>query len=471
MPDKDKDQLIASYIKNLLYQHPSLPPILEEIALKKAIPYLVGGAVRDIFLHKSSKDIDIEVEGLSIDCLEKILQQFGTVSLVGKAFGVLKLHSLDIDWSVPRTDSAGRHPQVAFHPHLTPEQAFARRDLTINAMGINLLTHQLIDPFNGLSDLENHKLRTPNPILFIEDPLRFFRVMHFIARFQMEPDEELNQICATMNLNGLALERIAAEFDKLFLLSSSPSRAFVWLARIGRLHEIYPEIAATQGIPQDPEWHPEGDVWEHTLQALDAAAGTVYQNNHERLMILYAALCHDLGKVTTTKFMDNRWRSHGHDVEGERIAKKFLVRISVHTGLIDAACLLVRQHMMPGQLVHNQSTPAAYKRLAARLAPHVTLQQLALVAYADARGRNKNKEDSYDQPVPWIDEFLDRAHKANVLSAPEPPLLQGRDLLDVVKPGPRLGQLIRRAYQIQIDEGIVDKEEIKKRILTQSFED
>ena len=242
---------VQSLLQKLLEQQPLVKKIVAEIAKKNGKALLVGGAVRDLLLGLPTKDLDIEIHGLPLDQLQEILSQFGPVSIVGKSFGVLRLHSLDpafaqdelrrtgIDWSLPRADSAGRHPEVIIDPNMNFADAFKRRDLTINAMGIDLNTYELIDPWNGYADLKAGILRAPDEKLFMEDPLRLFRVMQFIGRFEMQPDKELNAICSKMSFKGISVERIEAEFDKLLLKSKRPSLGIRWLREIGRLHTVF----------------------------------------------------------------------------------------------------------------------------------------------------------------------------------------------------------------------------------------
>jgi len=225
---------IQSILQKLHTMFPLLAAIIEQLHHKGAHVLLVGGAVRDGFLNRVTKDYDIEVHGIAAAELETVLKQFGPVSMVGKSFGVFKLHGMPLDWSLPRTDSAGRKPQVTIDPHMSYQQAFARRDLTINAMGIDLVTQELVDPFNGLHDLEKKILRAPDAALFEQDPLRFFRVMQFIGRFAMEPDEQLNKICKQMDISAVSTERIHAEFEKLFLQADQPSLGIRWINNIGR---------------------------------------------------------------------------------------------------------------------------------------------------------------------------------------------------------------------------------------------
>src|SRR3989339_744937 len=454
-----------------LIKFPHVMQIIQEINAAGGRALLVGGAVRDLLLGLSPKDIDIEVHGLKIDQFQKILEKFGRVSLVGKSFGVLRLNGLDVDWSVPRKDSKGRKPKVVIDSNMSLEEAFRRRDLTVNAMGIDLITHELIDPFGGMSDLKAKQLRVTDKKLFVEDPLRFFRVMQFIGRFEMEPDAELNKICKKMDLSKISRERIEEEFNKLFLRSRSPSLGIEWLRKVGRLKEILPEVNALVGIEQDKKWHPEGDVYIHTLQVLDAMAALAHQkkfNKHDTLMLMWAALCHDLGKPETSEeWEDGGVSSYEHEAVGVPLAKKLMKRFSRDKDLIDGVAKVVKYHMQPGQFIKNKAKPAAYKRLALKLAPHVTLETLALFACADKLGRNPSGmsyslQSSIGKKL-CNDEFVfrDNAKKLKVLNEVEVPVLHGRDLMGSVAPGPKMGRLLKKAYEIQIEEGIKNKAKLK----------
>jgi len=233
------------------------------------------------------------------------------------------------------------------------------------------------------------------------------------------------------------------------------------------LRELFPELGALIGVPQEPAWHPEGDVFEHTMQCLDAAAAMEYEGDQEKLKVMYAALCHDLGKPFTTEKIGGQWKSFGHSKEGVKFAKKLLSRITKNKDLRDTVSILVRYHMAPSQFVATKAKPAAYKRLAKKLAPLATLIMLAKVARADKLGRNpiKGVPLSKNYPAPVIDKFLKLAKAAHVEKIPEPAVLLGRDLMDVVEPGPRMGEILKKAYEIQLDEGIQDKETLKKMAL------
>lgn len=444
---------------------PLVKSIVERLDQSKGRALLVGGAVRDFLQGRQAKDIDIEVHGLGVHQLEQILKEFGHVRLVGKAFGVLRIDGLDVDWSIPRTDSSGRKPKVDFDPHMPLEQAMRRRDLTINAMAIDMVIKELQDPFDGLRDLQAGILRVPDQTLFMQDPLRYFRVMQFIGRFKMTPDQELYELGKTMDLSDISQERIVEEFAKLCIKGVKPSLGIQWLQDTGRLKTVLPEIYNTIGIKQDPEWHPEGDVYEHSKQAMDAAALLEYKTNEDKLTMVLAALCHDVGKIVATQEIDGRIRSLGHDVKGVPIAATFLDRV-LHTQKIkDKILKLVRYHMMPVAFIKNNAGPAAYKRLAKKLAPEVTMQELTRLAHCDKSGRNPNRQAPFEVcPEELIEAFLERAKQYGVDQTFEPPVLMGKDLLGVVQPGPQLGKLLKKAYKIQIEEGITDKEELKKRL-------
>lgn len=459
---------IQDFITKFTQEQEIPAKIIEQIHVAGGTVLMVGGAVRDCLLNQLTEDFDIEVYGLESQALEKILRQYGFVQYIGKAFGVYLLPGINIDWSLPRIDSVGRKPEVEVNPNLDFETAFRRRDLTINALGINLKTGELVDPFNGVQDLQNKVLRYVDRDLFTDDPLRFYRVMQFVGRLEMVPDAQLNELCNEMDLEDVSVERIEEEFSKLFLKSRNPGLGIKWLQTVGRLYEILPELYATIGVPQNPVWHPEGDVFEHITQALNAAARQEYASDSEKLTIMWAALCHDLGKVEATKLVDGVWKSTGHALIGVPLAKKLLERITHNQDLIKAVCKLVRYHMEPLQFIRNQAGVVAYKRLAINLYPQ-TIRLLAKLALADRAGRKAvgqklpDKLDFSDDLE--LQKFVDQANLAGVWDQMEPPVLQGKDLLDVVKPGPKLGELLQRAYEIQIQESILDKSVLKKRVL------
>ena len=430
---------------------PVIDKIVNHLVSLGAQVYLVGGAVRDIIMKVPLYDIDIEVHHLSPEQLQQALSTFGAVHEDGKSFGVLRVVGVPVDWSLPRSDSAGRKPQVSIDSALGIERALERRDVTMNAFALDLSTGALIDPFGGVQDIKDKILRTPNPDFFVQDPLRFYRVMQFIGRFTMYPDEQLQKLCATMDISAISVERVHAEFDKLMMLSEQPSRGFRWLRALGRIEALLPELAATIGVPQEPSWHPEGDVFEHSMQALDGAKSR---------LIKYAALCHDLGKVTTTREIDGRLRSFNHEQEGVEPARRLMKRLTGSHELIELVGTLTLYHMRPGAYVKQQAGPRAYKALAAELAPALNLSILAELAYADKSGRNPEGNRPLNKPLPDIDEFIERARAYGVLYGPEKPLLTGDDALALGLTGKAIGQALRKAYEYQIEHENISREEM-----------
>ena len=479
-----KDLLLKEISSTTSNVSSELLPILQSINEAGGISYLVGGSVRDIILGRKLKDLDIEIHNLSLDKLEKLLGNFGPVRLVGKKFGVLIIDGFNVDWSLPRKDSIGRKPEVIIDKDMSIETACRRRDLTMNAMAINLNLLEdekikVIDPYGGLNDIENKKLSAVDENLFLEDPLRFFRVMQFVGRFEMQPDEDLNKICKSMSLidfqtdKMIAKERIFEEIKKLFLKSRRPSLGFRWLLQIGRLKELFPELYDLVGCLQRVDYHPEGDAFEHTMQSLDAAAvlddkykseETLYVNEREKLKIMFAVLCHDLGKSEVT---DEDLHSYGHAKVSAKIAKTFLNRFVLDKELIRFASKLSYHHCDLGQLMRQNSSQRAYKRLALKLHPVSNIRQLALVTLADMRGRNPNGPEPLDVFEDEFNLMLQKVRELKIEDGIEKPVLVGRDLLDVVEPGPMLGEILKYAYQIQINEGVKEKEVLRKKAVQQ----
>lgn len=461
-------------VATLVPPHSCIAQTLAALARAGATVFLVGGVVRDILLKKSSKDLDFEVHNLSLEAIIAILEQHGAVHEVGKSFGVLKFRcpgtGVDIDISLPRTDSSGRKPEVHINPAMGIEQALRRRDLTINAMAINMSTLELEDPFDGEQDLKNKVLRCPDEKLFVEDPLRFYRVMQFIGRFALHPDERLSQLCATMDLSTVSRERIEKEMHKLLLQSQRPSLGFRWMLAIGRLRELFPELAVLVNTTQSATWHPEGNVFEHTMQALDAAADICARQHtlteKEKLIIMYAALCHDVGKATTTLVhADGKITSYRHEEVGYDVAYDFLRRFCGDKEIIKAVRKLVRYHMDPGNFLKNNARISAYKRLALKLAPETNCFFLSLIMEADKRGRNGEAQTPLAGSSQAAEAFIKKVEEAGVLLQPEPPVLTGADLLGVIEPGPKMGELVKKAYELQLNEGVTDKEVLKERVL------
>ncbi len=268
--------------------------------------FFVGGWVRDRIMGRESTNVDIEVFGLPADRLRTLLESFGRVEAVGASFQVFKLGDLDI--SLPRRDSkAGRgHKgfEVTGDPFMSIEEAARRRDFRINAILWDPLTAEYEDPFDGRGDIERRVLRVVDPATFTDDSLRALRAIQFAARFSLTVDDEARELCRSMPLDDLPAERVWGEIEKL-LLSPQPSIGLAIALEIGIIEKLFPELKALDGCPQEPEWHPEGDVWVHTLQVVDQARQRIDDLAHpQQIAIMLGALCHDLGKPKVTRFFD-----------------------------------------------------------------------------------------------------------------------------------------------------------------------
>lgn len=327
-----------------------LPAIVKTIAQDieryndKAKAIVVGGAVRDHFLGLSCKDYDVEVYGLDdIKVLEEILAVYGSVNLVGKSFGVLKFsyEGEEYDFSFPRRetkiDKGHRGFDVLVDGTLSYTQASKRRDFTLNALGYDMAKEMFIDPFDGRKDMQSHTLRHIDDSTFVEDPLRIYRAVQFCARFGYTLASETFGLCRQMVRDGmldeLPKERIYTEWSKLLLKSPKPSVGFELMRELGILKGYFPELYALINVPQSPQWHPEGDVWIHTMMTVDEMAHLCRESSEydekQKLKFLFAILCHDLGKAThTTVEEDGHIRAIGHEEAGIAPTKSLLYRLS-----------------------------------------------------------------------------------------------------------------------------------------------
>jgi tRNA nucleotidyltransferase (CCA-adding enzyme) len=203
------------------------------------------------------------------------------------------------------------------------------------------------------------------------------------------------------------------------------------------------------------------------MQTLDAAVpiAATYDSEFKKLVLLYAALCHDLGKVTTTTHINGVIKSIGHEQESKRFATTMLKRITQNNDLIAMVANLVLYHMMPLQFVKGNARLSAYKRLARKLHKAVSISFLADLSCADKRGRNGESHEPLTHDMPDLLMFVERAQKAGVFNAPEEAVISGADLMGSVKPGPAMGRMLEKAYDIQINEGVTDKKELLRRII------
>ena len=413
--------------------------------------FLVGGCVRDgLMLKAEPKDFDIEVFGLQPDVLRCALESRFRLDLVGLSFGVLKIHGHDIDVSLPRRESKRGIGHKGFlidsDPFMSVKEAATRRDFTVNAIYLDPLTGEYEDPWGGRDDLANGVLRHVSE-KFAEDPLRVLRGMQFIARFGFDPDPSTVHVCQGMSMEDLPPERLMEEWRKFILKGVFMSKGMDFLRRTGWVRH-FPELHRLIGCKQDPEWHPEGDVWNHTCCCLNAFAAERYryQDDYENLVVGLAVLCHDLGKPQCSRYdpVKRHIRSLGHDVQGVPPTLKFLKRLTNEERILKDVPPLVKSHMLPYAMWKSDAGDSAIRRLALKVG---SIDRLIRVCTADENGR---------PPLPVADEHLvwlsAEANRLQVLDSMPRPIVQGRDLISLgMKPGVEFGGVLKKCFEAQLD--------------------
>ena len=456
----------------------NIPKVLEDILYNLqelgARPILVGGCVRDHFLNIPVKDYDVEIFGIdSYETIENSLKKFGSVKLVGKSFGVLTLRvdKYDFDFALPRTEKkiGNTHQdfEVITNANLSFKEAAIRRDFTINAIGYDFPKKKFLDPFNGIKDLEKKLIKHIDDKTFIEDSLRVYRAVGFASRFDFKIEEKTKELCKQIISSGeleyLPKERIFEELKKLFLKSSRPSVGFELIRQLGIL-KYFPELNALIGCIQDKEYHPEGDVWIHTMMCLDELARIIREENindeYRKLYLFYGILCHDLGKPFCTQEINGKITSHKHEVLGIEPSISFLSKLTNEKKFIEIVCTLVKNHLAPFQLYLAESSLKAIKRLSLK----VNIEDLCLVCLADCLGRDIPHKDKCYAATTWL---LEKAKELEIHNEPIKALVQGRDLIALgFKPSQKFKEILDFAFDLQLDEHLGKEiiiKEIKKK--------
>ena len=420
---------------------------------------IVGGWVRDRLLGQQSRDVDVEVFGVPADRLRTLLASLGRVEEVGESFQVFKAG--DIDVSLPRRESKSGRGHRGFvvdgDPGMSIAEAARRRDFTINAISWDPLSEEYLDPFDGRHDLATRTLRIVDPQTFGDDSLRVLRAIQFAARFGLTLDGETAALCREIPLDDLPAERIWGEVEKL-LFAPRPSIGLALALGLDVVRRLFPELLALVGCAQEPEWHPEGDVWVHTLQVVDQARTRIDDlPRPQQIAIMLGAVCHDFGKPKTTAFLDGRIRSIDHEEQGVEPATLFLDRLNVHSiegyDVRHQVLGLTAQHLKPGMWfkVKDEVGDGAFRRLAQK----VDLELLARLAKSDCLGREPGTFNC--EAMDW---FLERARVLGVEHRAPGPMLLGRHLLDLgLKPGPRMGELLKAVYEQQLDGSVTTLDE------------
>lgn len=424
--------------------------LAREIALRvrdaDGTAYYVGGCVRDHLLGRESKDIDIEVHDITPDTLRGILSSLGEMTTYGESFGIFGLRHTCLDIAMPRSEravgSGHRDFVCTFDPFIGTYEAALRRDFTVNAMMQDILTGEIIDHFGGRADLERCILRHIDSRRFAEDPLRVLRGAQFAARYYFSVAPETVRLCREMDLSVLAPERVFGELEKALLKAERPSVFFNVLRRMDQLDTWFPELKALIGVPQPPQYHPEGDAWNHSMLVTDYAA-TLRPQAENPLWLMLAALCHDLGKaVSTAPDEDGRIRALGHEETGAVLAEQFLARLTQEKKLRHYVVNMVQLHMQPNMMAGQGAGQKSFNRLFDR---SVCPEDLLLLCKSDLRGSCLT-EDQYARYGEPLLEHL-RVFRETMAR----PDVTGAELIAAgFQPGTALGEALDYAHGLKL---------------------
>ena len=439
--------------------------IAAKIADNGGQAFFVGGCVRDFFLNTKTNDIDIVVEGMGFDKLDSILKTFGETKQTGKEFLVIKINieGQEFDFSIARdeTSTGDGFKNFKINPASLIED-LTRRDITINAMAINILTGELIDPFGGQADIENRIIRHTSA-KFTESSERPLRLMQILARnpeFTIHPDTIA--ICAGMSDKFASIDpsQIAAQFTKLFEKGKRPGMGIMFLKTIGFI-EHFPSLEALDGLPQSAKHHPEGDALIHTCMTMDAMSAICNRegiDGTQRMKLIATAIAHDMGKPETTDTTGDDITSKGH-ASATDAAIAFLNQIGIHQGMIKAIIALTREHMA---IMQGKITPKAIKRIARRLneatgadtasdddkldiRKTATLNDLCFIFEADASARSADREIRLIGQTGAIAKFREIAEALKLDDGQKPTsLITGENLIAMgMKPGKHFGKILK----------------------------
>lgn len=433
----------------------------EEIAKRAAgrngRAYYVGGFVRDGLLGIENKDIDLELHGISADEIRELLAGLGHMMTVGESFGIFGLKGYGIDIAIPRkemtTGRGHRDFDVSVDPFIGAEKAAMRRDFTVNALMQDVLTGEVLDFFGGRDDLMQGILRHVSDESFSEDPLRVLRAAQFAARFEFTVAEETVALCRGISLDALSHERVEAELKKALLKAKKPSVFFEVLRKAERLDEWFPELQVLIGVEQNPVFHGEGDVWNHTMMVIDEAAKyrELVQNPFGFML---AAVAHDFGKAVSTQVIDGKLHAYAHETKGLPLIDAFLRRLTNERQLKKYVLGLCEYHMKPNVLAENGAAVKSTNRMFDSVcAP----RDLIYLSAADNSGRISEKNNSDNTTF-----LFDRLGIYEQLMSR--PFVQGKDLIEAgLTPDKDFTEILAYSHKLRL--AGVEKESALKQTL------
>lgn len=459
--DFDNDEELSVNLQGLL---PIAVRNATQLILEaKGYPYLVGGAVIDLFCESKVKDWDIEVFGLSYQQLSDALEPLGSPDLIGNKFGILKLKTNDIDmeFSIPRKENrVGLKHQdfdIELIPGLSIEEAARRRDFTVNAIYLSLLDGRVFDPYDGLSDLKHGVLQHVDHVTFIEDGLRAFRGIQIIGRKLEVSTIGLQNLVKDMiragDLDNVPEESIFGEFNKLFMKADRFKPSAIYMEKTGIL-EYFVQLKVMQDTPQSEKWHPEGDVWEHTKLVMEQAFKYRDELPEEwRQAFMWGMFLHDIGKPSTVN--PETLSCYGHDKAGGKLARAFMEYLNAPKKLTDMTVQIVVGHMRPRQLVQQKCKMGSWRKLQ-NICP---LNILAYVSMCDSDGRSFPPEGKDGEFKHIMKAWDDLGSPKDIIDS----ILMGRHLIERGhSPGREFGAILGLAYKYQIKTGEKDIDRLYK---------
>lgn len=422
--------------------------------------YYVGGYVRDKFLNKENKDIDVEVYNIPLDRLKSVLSKHGEVVEVGESFGILMVKGYEIDFSLPRTETkqGDKHTdfKVKIDSTLDVETATKRRDFTINSVLQDVLTEEYIDYYNGISDIKKGVIRYVNKDTFIEDELRVLRACQFASRFNFKIDDNIKEVIQGFTYTSLSKERIYEELNKALLKSEKPSIAFNYLLELGVIEIVFPELYDLVNCEQGKKHHPEGDVWTHTMLVLDECA-RLKDKSKNPLGLMYSGLCHDLGKPLTQRVESaDKITFYSHDKRGVDIAENLMRKLTNETKIIKYVKDLTEYHMLGHKLLELRD------RKLKELLTKVDIEELLLLTEADEKGRGKSELLSNSDFNKKQEEVIKRiSDLSDGGFGKVTPYFTGKDLIALgYSQGKEMGDVLKEAYIQQINGKSRDRIEV-----------
>ncbi len=418
--------------------------IMEEIRKSGGQAYIVGGYVRDMLMGVHGKDIDIEVFGIEPEKLEGILSKFGRWKKAGRDFEIYLIKGYEI--SYPRDENG-------ISPYLSVEKASKRRDLTINSLYYDPFSGEVLDFNGGIEDIENGVIRHVEKDSFLEDPLRMLRVAQFKARFDFKVADETVRLLKEnfYRMTGVKGERVFIELEKILMKTDKPSLAFEFLQENGILVQFFPDLSRLRGVEQDKVFHPEGDVFSHTMMCLD-----VLDKEERSLSVMLAILFHDIGKgmVSPVEVLQEGYKLiafPGHSEASYKRYLEFIEEFTQNKELIKNSSQYILYHEEPlKMLLQNGVDKISIRKLAVK----VNISDLLKVYKADVLGRGK-KDNS--EELALIEEirklYLEVRNELK-------PIVRGRDLLDWgVHNRREFSQVLDFLYEKQLEEKFSTLEE------------